>query len=652
MSKNFGSEVCVVGGTETFLSYLRTALKGEAVIRRFKNMKAAIAGQERCKAYVFLPDYQNGERSIPEMDFETLIRFSQLRQQGQRLYIENYDAGDYAHSTVFGHLVDADFRHFFTEQVVATGDWKECLPGGRILQARGSYYYPGRAMMFHARHTLKTSVLLEASDVIGTHKVFRSGTTSYPVLIRLDNYFTAAMNLTEFDSLMQLPFFRWQAVFSRLFSEVLGISRSRLDAAFNKTWQPLKKTGGKKMKITLSRDCLQKAVKQAVTWHERSGVLRDPSGRKGCFEMIRSQNLKVRSNLRMDAQLLGGLLFYMHGRRVGSRANMRCGENLIRHMLDNGIQVEKGYARGFFKWFLDFNDGPDYVWANDTARGGLVMLKMNALTGKTEYMQRALALGDAILRWLESQGRHCLSFKISQCRSIKDTLTPGGYSENPIFYAEIASFLLQLYRVSGQKTYKQAVLKFARPMIRRFPKVKAISFSTNLIYSRTLLMLCCIQDMIGEDCSEKINWILDCLEKLQHSSGGIAEPEINIRIGAEAGVGIGDGSDNIADLLYCNNFFACALGVLVRTRQPFTTDMPKAKAIYQKLLRFLVNVQIDSPDQRLNGGWMRAYDLAHNEYYGLNKDKDWGPYCIMGGWVMGYVPLAFLAELGEPSLFV
>lgn len=652
MISNADSEIRLVGGAEPFLLFLRAALKGEAGIRRFKTMKAALGGRPGCRAYVILPDYGRGARCIPETDLETMRRFSELRRAGQRLYVENYDAGDYFHSAVFGLLVDAGPRRFFTESVVAAGDWKDRLPDGNILQARGSFFFPGRAMMFHARRTAVSSVLLEAADCIGTHRVFRAGTSACPALVRLDNYFTAAMNLSEFDPLMQLPFFRWRRVFALLFSKVLGVSLARVERAFDMTWQPIGTAGAGKRTLKPDRGNMEKAVERAVAWHERSGVISEPSGRRGCFEMIRSQNLKVRANLRMDAQMLAGLLLFTQGRRKGDRGRMRRGENLIRHMLDNGIQVEKGYARGLFRWFLDFGDGPDYVWANDTARGGLVMLKMHALTGRGEYARRALALGDAILRWLGREGRHCLSFKISGCRSMEDTRTPGGFSENPIFYAEMASFLLQLHRASGREKYKRAVLKFARPIIRRFPKVKATSFSSNFIYSRTMLMLCCIQDLIGEDCSEKINYILDYLETLQHPSGGIAEPRINILAGAEAGVGIGDGSDSIADLLYCNNFFACALGVLTRTRRPLAVNRPKAVSIYRKLLRFLVNVQINSPDPRLDGGWMRAYDLEHGEYYGLNKDKDWGPYCIMGGWVMGYVPLALLSELGEPSPFV
>ena len=56
-------------------------------------------------------------------------------------------------------------------------------------------------------------------------------------------------------------------------------------------------------------------------------------------------------------------------------------------------------------------------------------------------------------------------------------------------------------------------------------------------------------------------------------------------------------------------------------------------------------------DNRLCGGWMRAYDMENGEYYGINKDLGWGPYCIMGGWIMGFFPLLLLADNGAPSIY-
>ena len=69
------------------------------------------------------------------------------------------------------------------------------------------------------------------------------------------------------------------------------------------------------------------------------------------------------------------------------------------------------------------------------------------------------------------------------------------------------------------------------------------------------------------------------------------------------------------------------------------------------MIRFLLDIQISEPNARLRGGWMRAYDMGSGEYFGVNKDKDWGAYCIMAGWVMGFLPLLLLEEMGAPSIY-
>ena len=81
-------------------------------------------------------------------------------------------------------------------------------------------------------------------------------------------------------------------------------------------------------------------------------------------------------------------------------------------------------------------------------------------------------------------------------------------------------------------------------------------------------------------------------------------------------------------------------------------NMDKVNAMYQKIRCFLLRIQIASPFAKLDGGWMRAYDMQLDEYYGLDLDMDWGAYCIMCGWVMAFIPLVFLYEDSPDSFFL
>ena len=100
-------------------------------------------------------------------------------------------------------------------------------------------------------------------------------------------------------------------------------------------------------------------------------------------------------------------------------------------------------------------------------------------------------------------------------------------------------------------------------------------------------------------------------------------------------------------LLYCNDYVFAALSVLREK-----TDEPRVERMYRQLKSFLLNVQIVSEDKRFNGAWMRAFDMDYGEYYGLLRDLDWGPYCIMAGWTMGIIPLVLLDELFSKHFFV
>ena len=103
-------------------------------------------------------------------------------------------------------------------------------------------------------------------------------------------------------------------------------------------------------------------------------------------------------------------------------------------------------------------------------------------------------------------------------------------------------------------------------------------------------------------------------------------------------------TDRIADVLYCNSQVLSATTQLLEmpAERRGKVEMEKVRALNAGLRRFFLDAQIASDDPRLDGGWMRAFDAAAGEWYGLNKDMDWGAYCIMGGWVMGYVPLALM----------
>ena len=114
---------------------------------------------------------------------------------------------------------------------------------------------------------------------------------------------------------------------------------------------------------------------------------------------------------------------------------------------------------------------------------------------------------------------------------------------------------------------------------------------------------------------------------------------------------MGSRHDNIMDILYClNNLLGC-FSLIGSMTNPGSIYVEKTADLQKKLVRFTLNIQLTETDKRLCGGWMRAFDMQTHSYFGVNKDRDWGAYCIMGGWVMGMIPLLLMAEDGMPSIY-
>jgi len=217
-------------------------------------------------------------------------------------------------------------------------------------------------------------------------------------------------------------------------------------------------------------------------------------------------------------------------------------------------------------------------------------------------------------------------------------------------------FLGNLYAVTDDGRYKDQILNCAARLAEAYPNFEtATSHSDNFTYSRLLGVLSVAQSFGNGIWTPVLDRIIGYFSDLQHPSGGIADGEAYISkdsLGTdiEFAVGLGGRDGVICDLVYCQNSVLYSLNYLI-SHGVGDYDRKTAKDVYYKLVNFLLDVQIRSSDQRLNGAWMRAFDMENYEYYGCDKDFAWGPYCILTGWVTGSVPLVFLDLLGVKTVY-
>ncbi|MBO5754932.1 MAG: hypothetical protein J6R89_02610 [Clostridia bacterium] len=623
-------KLALVSGKTPFCRFVETAFSGEVVY--FSSMEEAgrAALNEPYEA-ILIPSRPKELHS--GLSPEGLKNYSHLWNRGQKVYLEMSDLQDAQEASLFGIRIYGAERAIFTESLV----WQNA-----VLQARCASYQPG--MLCGGEE------LVRAETCIGSHTPIIPGKESFPVLVSHEGFVYCGARISEFDHLTMLPHSRWRNLFADLFSTLLGEDKERVAAAFEKIFPAMKLAG--------EGNTVPDAARAAVNWLFRSGIMPDDSGAEGCYEMIRSGDLKAKRGQRTDVMLLSAALMCAAGKAYGESRFTACGKNLADHCLKAGLQITEGPNRGVFHWFDLFGADVDrYCYASDNGRDGLAMLNLYRVTGEERYLDSVKSLGEAFLRWADGDAYlKATAFSIKK-GNIEDMKRPPRPCNSPVFYDGYAVVLANLYRITGEGKYKEQLKRTADALVADYPNY-ATNFTPltlNFVYSRLIIVLCAAQEIGCGDYSDKINELIDIFEALQDPSGGVSDAGLimadNTYTHEEFAVSMGKGHDKIMDLLYCaNNLMACFSIVCDMTAKG-SIRRETAERMRRDMSALLLKIQIAEDDDRLKGGWMRAYDMENGEYYGVNKDLGWGPYCIMGGWVMGFLPLLLMQEDGVPSIY-
>ena len=622
------TQVLITGGTEDFHAFMREASGADAKIEIFNDIRDLPLESATNAVFVIIPHYSKGEQILDPFDEKLMDALEAAANRGNRFYVENVRAESTREQTFLGLCTYGTCAVPFNHRIV------ESETG--ILQHRAGGFLPAAKSM-HGKVATHPAITASVSDALGVNAVFRPAAERSPlVAVSADGRrISSVMRLAPYSPYSMRPYSRWRTFYASLFAPLLGRDPASVEKAFGKIWPDfLFVSGNSKPDV---------AVKKALSWHEKSGILFSPDGRKGMREtIILSDTFKWRKNLRTDCNLMTGALFVLAGKAYQRDDWVKLGLNLADNILSRGNQTENG----FFRWFdcESYGHGRYYVFATDHGRSMLAAVNLYEATRERKYLFAAQRAADAFLSWQSDDGLVTTDFDL---RKRKQPVK--GHEENPVCYYDNIPALFKIAACTGKQKYADAALRCVRTMAAKFPNFNLGSgafFSANSVYGRFLLIAAAAQMSTDDDFSAPINGVLDFYEKNQHPLGGISEIKIRLVKHDEAGVGIGDGSDHVADLLYCNNFSLAALSLLVKLppEKVKGVDMVRARNIYGKLRDFICKVQISSPDPRVDGAWMRAYEMDLGEWYGLDRDAGWGPYCIETGWTMATIPVVLLFE--------
>lgn len=625
----------VYGKNRAFVRYLEACVGAENIsaVDRIEQLPAG-------GAVFLLPDYDLGHPAMEEFSEEEVLHLRYLLKENTTIYLENYPAYDYRDCFLFGVQALGYLQRIRGESVKVYGQPFE------ILQKRGGYFFPN-----HLR--IKGCVpLLEIRNLIGSHKILQEeeACAGYALVKKEEQIFCAMLDISNFQSEFTLPYVHWKKVFGTVFSEILQISCQTAEEAFGRTYQKI----GTNQSQNASYD-LRECVRKAVEWHLRSGILPREDGTGGIYEMFRSFDLAPAKNLRGDAGMFTAVLLECAAKYFGEEKWSGVAHNIFRRQLvECNLQITTGNNRGLYRWFTDSEDNT-FVYASDSARVGNNILAWYRVTGEEACRARAESTGEAFLRWFGGKALMPVGYFDFAKEDLDSLAQKEEICDAPEFYEPVMLFFRNLYEVTGDERYREQIHKTAVAFAGRTEYGVQAAHSKNFTYARLLGIFSVAQQFGDGPWSKKIGELLEYFSELQEECGGIAEGGAYLDFAknknAEFSVAFGGENDKITDIMYCCNTVLTSLYILRKTPFGEGVDMARAEAIFSALTKFLCRVQICSEDVRLDGGWMRAYDMELEEYYGCDKDFAWGPYSILTGWMTGAIPLVFLGLLGRESLY-
>jgi hypothetical protein len=107
-----------------------------------------------------------------------------------------------------------------------------------------------------------------------------------------------------------------------------------------------------------------------------------------------------------------------------------------------------------------------------------------------------------------------------------------------------------------------------------------------------------------------------------------------------------DGTEPVTDQLFTTSWAAMNLWIAHRA-----TGEAAYRDDFEKLMDYLVRIQLESADPRLDGGWTRAFDYELWEAHASNVDDSRTAWSLETGWTNAIIDIALALYLADDPFF-
>ncbi|RPF54268.1 hypothetical protein [Aquisalibacillus elongatus] len=542
------------------------------------------------------------------LDYSVLDKLWKYVENGGMLYGEMINCDDFPSSRLFGFKQDFPLTYRRLEKLRVT-DHLTSLQTGQLFEMNGP---------FLTGFSFDSKVYVDMGLFTETHVTESEG--QFPVIIghslgRGKTIFSTVPIIGNQEPWTLRPNWVWDCILNNLSVESGLAKMERIKV------------------IDSEPKSTEETIHRGVRWFFDSGIMPKVDGSLGIYENIHAFRGTVSQDIRPDCNAQSALMFYLYGEYSGNDRYKDTSHNILKYLLESGYQDldPESLTYGFWKWFKFPSDKPDQMFTDDNSWVALVLLYLYRKTGHSDYKRRGLLTIEAMYRTQNHLGLRVEAIRRHELleHGANHFKESNECSMNPHFESIAHAAYLQAYLVTKDQTYLDVASKGTRHLLENMDQLKFM-YSKTSGFSRFLLALSEVYQLTNYDVFLKgIQEVVDYLRTHQHELGGIEEadnPDPD-RYGKEDTGVFRFNNEGIGDQLYTNNF------LLLNSFEAYrSTGNQEYLEFHKRIKAFIQQIQITSERDVFHGGWMRAYHLQQQEYFGNNGDTGWGAYCIESGW--------------------